>query len=198
MAGHLGRAEPTPASGSIALPALVTDPIWSLKQWSVVVDVGDEEYTIPAMPAADWLRVLMVDDISIDDVFPGMLEPVDRAQVEEALHAGILTLADIQEVSLEIVSKVSGRPWWVAMRLIQCARISWDALGGEMVRKVDGSTLSLGAWLDGLFLVILRAMEESKRNMFLMKLEMPPPGWGSAVQEELEMSTDAFLAMASE
>jgi hypothetical protein len=162
----------------------------------VVVDVGQDTFTIPAMSAADWLAVLMVDDISIDDIFPGMLTSVDRTAVEVVLHQGILTLEDVQEVSLEIISRVCGRPWWVALRLIWGARVSWDALGGEMVRY-DADRLSIAGWLDALFLVMLRGLEDNKRSMFLMKLEMPPPGWGPD-PEELEMSGNAFLAMAGE
>lgn len=161
-----------------------------------MVDVGEASYTIPAQSAADWLAVLMVEEMGIDDIFPGMLISTDRAAVEVVLHQGILTLEDVQEVSLEIISTVCGRPWWVALRLIWGARVSWDALGGEMARH-DASRLSIAGWLDALFLVMLRSLDDSKRNMFLMKLEMAPPGWGPE-PEDLEMSSNAFLAMAGE
>lgn len=162
----------------------------------MVVDVGQDSYTIPAQSAADWLKVLMVEDIDVDAIFPGMLVSKDRAAVESVLHQGILTLEDVQEVTLEIISTVCGRPWWVALRLIWGARVSWDALGGEMARH-DAARLSIAGWLDALFLVMLRSLDDAKRTMFLMKLEMPPPGWGPD-PEELEMSGNAFLAMAGE
>lgn len=201
MVGH--RASPSPpelpdsSAGQIQLPSLVTDPVWSLKQWPVVMEVAGQDLTIPAMCAADWLHVLMSDSFITDDVFPGMLGEEDRQYVEGLLHHGNLALDDSRELGLEIVSQVSGRPWWVALRLISVARSSWDALGGDMVKKADASTVSLAAWLDALFLLMVRAIEDSKRTMFLMKLEMAPEGWGPK-PEELEISGDAFLAMAGE
>lgn len=196
--GVLGRADPPEQpSGNIALPALVSDPIWSLKQWPVLVQMGGEEYTIPALPAADWLPVLMTDDFDPEAVFPGLLIESDQALVEDHLHHGILALEDVHHVSLEIVSTVAGRPWWVALRLIHAAVRSWDALGGDLVRKADASVLSLSAWLDVLFLLVVRGIDDANRTMFLLKLEMTPAGWGPA-PEELEMSQDAFLALAGE
>lgn len=201
MVGHRAASPELPDSpasaGQIQLPSLVTDPVWSLKQWPVIVEVAGEDLTIPAMCAADWLHVLMSDTFIADDVFPGMLGEEDRQYVEGLLHHGNLALEDSQGLGLEIVSQVSGRPWWVALRLITVARHSWDALGGDMAEKVDASTVSLAAWLDALFLLMVRAIEDSKRTMFLMKLELAPEGWGPK-PEELEISGDAFLAMAGE
>lgn len=156
------------------------------------------EWGIPALCAADWLQVLMVEDFDPEDVFPGMLSESDRVQVEDQLHHGILLLEDVHHVSLEIISQISGRPWWVALRLIQSARAAWDALGGDIVRKADAATLSLAGWLDILFLVLVRAIDDDKRDMFLLKLQAVPPGWEEDDPEELQMSTDAFLAMAGE
>lgn len=200
VVGVLGRAdprEPEQSSRHIALPVLVTDPIWSLKQWPVIVQLGGDDLTIPAMPAADWLVVLMVNDFDPEAVFPGLLSAPDQLQVEDHLHHGILTLEEVHHVSMEIISMVSGRPWWVSLRLIHAAAASWDALGGDLVRKADAAALSLSAWLDVLFLLIVRSIDDANRTMFLLKLEMAPTGWGPE-PEELEMSGDAFLAMAGE
>jgi hypothetical protein len=185
-----------PSGGQVSLPHLVLDPVWSLKQWPVVIDVAGQELTIPAMCAADWLHVLMNPELQADDVFPGLLGQDDRAFVEDQLHSSALALDDAQELALEIISQVSGRPWWVSLRLITIARTSWDALGGEMVEKVDASRLPLGGWLDTLFLLIVRTIDDAKRNMFLMKLELAPEGWGPPPEEAVEMSADAFMAMA--
>jgi hypothetical protein len=160
------------------------------------MDVAGRELTIPAMCAADWLHVLMNAQLQADDVFPGLLDEDERQFVEDQLHSGILDLGDSQELALEIISQVSGRPWWVSLRLITIARQSWDALGGDMVKRADAAVVPLAAWLDSLFLLIVRNIDDSKRNMFLMKLELAPEGWGPAPEETAGMSADAFMAMA--
>lgn len=137
----------------------------------------------------------MSTSLGSDDVFPGMLEEDDCNQVEKLLHSGELDIRDVQEAALEVITTVSGRPWWVALRLIQVAREYWDALGGDMAAV--RSDASIAAWLDILFTLIVRNIDDSKRTMFLMKLEMAPEGWGDN-PEELEMSSDAFMAMAGE
>lgn len=193
-----GRSSPADAAPAASYqPKLVTDPVWCLKPWPVVFTVVGADLTIPALHAADWLQVLMDPKLTTDDVVPGMLDAVGGEYVEEALHAGALDWIDLQDLSLEIISTVSARPWWVAMRLICLARDNWDAVGGELALKCNPDQITLGAWLDAAFLLILRAIEDDKRTMFLMKLEMPPPGW-EPEEEELEMSPDAFMAMAGE
>ncbi len=178
------------------MPKLVTDPIWSLRPYSVSVEVGSRSYEIPAASAADWLTVLMNPNLTADHVFPGMLTENQQAEVERYLHQGGIGIEEYLDLGWEVVSEVSGRPWWIAMRMIMTAVSSWDAVGGELIRKIDAERVSIAGWLDVLFPIILQGLEDSKRSMYLLKLEQPPDGWGSA-PEEMEMSTEAFLAMAS-
>jgi hypothetical protein len=181
----------------VIVPQLVTDPVWSLRPWPVIVEIGPLELVVPALPAADWLAVLMVENIDPDDLFPGLLDPADAEQVEEALYAGELSLDDFDQAFLNLVTTVSGRPWWVALRLISVARQSWAGFGGEMLlRGVDANRLSLSAWLDVLLLTILRNSEPEAVTMFTLQLEMPPPDEVKKVESELEMSSSAFMAMA--
>lgn len=198
MVGRRAAPSPSPTpSRGVSLPKLVTDPIWSLRPWPVTVQIAGEDVTIPAMPAADWLAVLMTPGLDSGDVFPGMLEEEDRSYVEDRLHAGFLDVEEFLRLGLEIISTVSGRPWWVSLRLIATASQSWDALGGELV-NFDAERLSLAGWLDALFMLIVRNIDDEKRTMFLMKLELPPQGWGEEEPKSLEMSADAFMAMASD
>lgn len=195
MAGPVSSPELPAQQTQTALPRLVTDPVWSLKQWPVCIEIHGLEFTIPAMCAADWLHTLMSPSLEPDDVFPGLLPEDEYIEIERLLHQGKLDLTDTFEAAFEVISIVSGRPWWVALRLIQVARESWDAVGGDMAAvRADAS---LAAWLDTLFTLLVRSVEDDKRTMFLMKLELAPEGWGPD-PEELEMSQDAFLAMAGE
>lgn len=182
--------------GQSALPRLVTDPIWSLKQWPVTIEIQGQGYTIPAMPAVDWLSVFMLESFGPEDVLPGLLMDTEQDQVEQFLHSGVLGVRELWELGLEVISQVTGRPWYVALRLVLVAKDAWDAIGGEMAAV--RSDASIAAWLDILFTHLVRNIEDSKRTMFLMKLELVPEGWGKEPEKQMEMSADAFLAMAGD
>lgn len=186
------------APAPVSLPKLIKDPVWSLKIWPVTVEIQRDSFEIPAMCAADWLALLMKPELSSYELFPGLLSADDQSRAEVLLHQGAIPVEDFTRLGFELVSEVTGRPWWVAMRLVGVAVESWDALGGEMGMKADATRLSLAAWLDILYLLILRNIDDSKRNMFLLRLEQVPEGWESGEPEVPEMTADAFLAMASQ
>lgn len=192
------RPSPSPSpggsdSGRINVPKLNQDPIQSLRPLSVIVTVGGKEFEIPPMSAADWLTLLMTPDMDLSDVFPGLL-PED--QMEHMLFDSDLSLEDISELATGIIATVSARSWWVALRLIDVARNSWDVIGAEMTLKgVDAERLSLSSWLDVLLLVLLRNMDAKDVPMFTMRLEAPPLHLEDQV-EEPTMSAAAFMAMA--
>lgn len=147
------------------------------------------------MSAADWLPILMAEAIDPDDVFPGLLGEQDQEIVEDLLMAQDITVQDLYDICLDIISQVSARRWWIAMRLIYIARDSWDNLGAEMILSgVDPDRISLSAWLDAFTALMLKLMEPSKITMFTMQLEAPPVGEEESPRE-LEMSADAFLSM---
>jgi len=159
------------------------------------VDVNGQDMEIPAMPAADWLSVLMVEDMDLDDIFPGFLSGEDEEAVNTMMLTGDLDADEYQDILLSIIETAAARDWWVVFRLVESARRSWDVLGAEMALKgIDATQVSLSSWLDVLLIVLLRAMEPEKVQMFCMKLEAPPV---DAKSEEPEMSASDFMAMAN-
>lgn len=186
-----------PDSGRITVPKLNRDPIQSLCPLPIIVRVEGHDLEIPAMTAAEWLTVLMVESLELDDIFPGLLGEDDIDLVEELIISGVLGLGEFHELVLSIIEVASARPWWVTLRLIEAARGSWDILGGEMgLRGVDATRLSLSAWLDILLLTIIRSMEQKDVQMFTLKLEAPPPQAQQDAEQSMEMPAAAFLAMA--
>lgn len=185
---------PSPSS-SVVVPHLNRDPVSSLKPWPVTVTLAGVDWVIPALPAADWLAILMAENPDPDDIFPGLLVSDDEQQLEDLLVSGRVTVDDLYEMVLEILEIASGRRWWVALRLIQVATQSWDNIGAELtLSHVDATVLSLAAWLDVLMLTILKTMDPQRVPMFTMQLEDPPMGEGTAI-ENMEMSADSFLSM---
>jgi hypothetical protein len=155
------------------------------------VSVEDEDLEIPAMTAADWLGVLMVPDWELLDVFPGLLP-----EHEGYLLGSQLSIEEIMELGTSIIATASARSWWVALRLIEVARGSWDVIGGELALKgVDADRLSLSSWLDVLLLILLRNMDQKDIPMFTMRLEQPPEGF-EGPESEPTMSAQEFMAMA--
>jgi len=185
---------PDTSSSRVSVPKLNKDPIQSLQPLSVELTIAGLEFDIPAQSAAEWLTVLMVEDLDLADIFPGMVE--DPVPVEDLILDGKLGLDELEETILGILEVASARPWWVALRLVEMARTSWDVLGAELLlRGVDATKVSLAAWLDMALLVALRSMDPKDIQMFTLKLESPPP---SAKKEEadMEMSASQFMTMA--
>lgn len=178
-------------SGRITVPKLKGDPVWALKPWPVIISVGGRDFEIPALPAADWLAVLMARPFDPDDL---ILELVPNGS--ELLFLESVPAEDLDHISLDVIATVSARPWWEVFRLVGMAQSSWSVLGAELILKgIRADQISLAAWLDALLLVALRTMDKDSVTMFMLQLEQPPPEEMESVAEEMEMSADAFLSM---
>lgn len=153
-------------------------------------------FELPALPATDWLVILMTAEPELEDVFPGLLGEEEHSQVDEALIDGVLDLDEVYEACCTIIDAVSGRPWWVAMRLIEVARTNWHVLGAELLTNgVDSEQLSLSGWLDILLLLIMNRIDPKDAAMFTLRLEQPPADIEVEAKEP-EMSASAFMSMA--
>jgi hypothetical protein len=178
-------------TGRVPVPKLKGDPVWALKPWPVIIQVAGVEYEIPALPAADWLAILMADPFDPDDLILSLV-----VNGKDLLFAETVSADDLEYVCLDIITTASARPWWIALRLIAMARANWSVLGAELILKgVNPAQISLAAWLDALLLTALKNMDSKDVTMFTMKLEEPPPEEMESVAEEMEMSADSFLSL---
>src|SRR4029078_9035306 len=114
--------QPSPQSGAgglasssepkgIAVPSHTLDPTESLCPWPVVFTVQGREYEIPALPAAQWLRVLMTEDATEEDVFLELVPEGIQLLLEDDDSWDMAALAQ------DIIELASGRRWYIAMRL---------------------------------------------------------------------------------
>jgi hypothetical protein len=182
------------SASHVVIPKLNRDPIQSLCPFSVIVDVCGRDMEIPPLPAADWLAVLMVENLDLDNIFPGFLSPEDEDLVDDLLTTGQLDMDEYEDILLSVIETASARDWWVTFRLVEMARTSWDVLGAELtLRGVDATQVSLAAWLDVVLILALQAMDPQKTQMFTMKLQAPPP---EVEADEPEMAVSDFMAMA--
>lgn len=181
---------PTP---SVRVPKLTRDPLWSLRMWPVTVTVRAIDYTIPAMSAADWLPFLMGKPPQPDLIVPVLLPAVDEVYSTD----DSMDIEDMYWLSYDIVSEVTGRPWWITMRLCGCAQHNWEFISAQMLfHGIHADQVSIAAWLDAVLLIILENIKPENAEMFNLQLESPPPDVEDEGAEEPEMSAAQFLSMA--
>jgi hypothetical protein len=157
----------------------------------VELELAGNVYLFPAVPAVDWLAVLMKQDLDPDEIVLEMCQDGAELLLNEDIDP-----RELQEAVFDVIEQVSGRKWWIALRLIGVVRGSWNVLGAEMFyRHIDPAVLSLSAWLDVMLVLTIRAMDPKDVAMFTSRLELPPPGQ-TVPEEEMAMSSDQFLSMA--
>ena len=185
MSGAQTRPAPT--------PALNVDPVWSLKPWPAMVLLDSKEFEVPAMSAADWLAYLMQPIPDIDGLILDFL-----GGSEDLLYSGKITIEELYDASLDLVSMVCARPWWVALRQINVARNSWHVLGPKLLERIDLERVSIAAFLDVLLIVTLESMDPKDTAMFILKLEAMPAELAKeqpAPIDSMEMDRGTFLSM---
>jgi len=185
----------TPSTGRVQVPRIITDVVASLRPWPIEVTVADTQVVIPAYPAADWLSVLMVDDLRLDDMLLA-LAPDVADTIDEALFSGSLSFDDYSDLILNIITTAAGRPWHKALRLITTVQASWDVIGADLEQRgIDADRCSLSAWLDVALVTLLKHLDEKDIPLFVTRLEAPLPG---NEEEEMTMSADDFAALMAE
>jgi hypothetical protein len=165
--------------------------VWSLRIWPTIVTVRGVDYEAPGLSAADWLTYLMQEEPDMDGLIAALFPAADNL-----LDDSLLDYDELQDIVLDLISTVTARSWWIALRMIAVARDSWHVLGPEMLRKADAEKLSIAAWLDILLVTTLNSMEPKETTMFVMRLENPP----AEVKQELddmEMDRSTFLSLAN-
>lgn len=166
-----------------------------MRPWPLTIELGGEDYEVPALPAADWLYYLMRKEPDVDGLLDELLP-----DLEDLLLDGVVDIDEVYDMTLDLITTVCARPWWVALRLISVARSSWDILGPDLIkRNLDPNRHSLAAWLDVALVSILNNMEPKDTTMFTLRLEAEPrldsDEPGPAPIDSMEMDRGAFLAM---
>ena len=186
MAGPASQPE-TPRA---QVPRTNRDPVRSLRPGPVAFLVKGKEYEIPALPAVDWLEVLMRPDWGGDDIF------VELMPEGISLVLGDLEPDQAEDLALQVIEEVTGRHWWIAVRLIQTLAQTWDVMGAEATfNHVDPEKLSLAGWLDAMLVLLMSRLKDQDATMFAAQLEAPPFG-EEIPEEELAISEGQFLSMA--
>lgn len=188
-----GSGEPQ----SVRISPTDVDPLASLRVSGVAVDLGDRRWVIPPLPAADWLEVLLDEELEPERLFPGLCGPDVIVEVNQLLIDGTVTVEQMQEAIFDLIEAASGRKWWVALRLCRTIRAGWDRVGGELAANgVTPFGVSLSYWLDGAYATCLRIIGEGdpkQMGRFTAQLVQPPPGLARANFDQ-KRAAEAFRA----
>ena len=188
-----GPVSPRDQVAPTAVPRTNRDPASSLRPSPIVITVGGREIEIPALPAVEWLEVLMADNFQFDDLFIELLP--DGVDV---MLGDWVPVEDMEDLGLAILEQASARHWWIALRLIGTLMDHWDVMGAEATfHNVDPSRLSLAAWLDSMLVLLMQRIQAEQQAMFVSRLEAPPAGEELPV-EDFEMSAEQFMSMGSD
>lgn len=151
------------------------DAAASLRIWAVEVTVGGRLLRVPALPAADWLPVVMTaNPLAVVE----LLEDFDLA---EALVDDGLTVDELRDALTEIVEAAGGRSSTAVFVIAGAASERWDVVGADLARAgVRFGEIPLGAALDAIYGSLIRHMDEKGvaefNRLLLAPADLSHPG----------------------
>lgn len=172
------------------------NPVVSLRPRAVEVECGGWVYTIPVLPAIDWIEaVLDPDGLAI---FPGLMDDGGEAyeDVITGLSTGEITGEEVAGIARDALGAAAGRPWWVADKLIRSAMHPEVAtlVHGRLKRDgFDFERESLGAFCDAVYALCVENLhEEGAKDRFDFQLSSPPAGVD--IEQAMEGAEGDFMA----
>lgn len=145
----------------------MSDPLASIRQWKVSVQVGEFAAIIPEHPASVWLEVILAGDFS--DLF----HTKDYDCLIDMLSDGSVAEEQFQQAMYDAVAVAAGRDWPMALRL--CSELYDTQLRGEVLMRLDLERVPLGAVLDAVYAMHVRWMKKEDREAYDAELNSPAP-----------------------
>jgi hypothetical protein len=171
----------------------VSNILVHLAPCEIIVNFDDSDYPIPAMTAHQWCQILLGDPFDPYDVFPLLAGADAVIDVEDAIDRKTYGPDDVSRIAHEIITVAGDRPWWVTLRMLSVAAQVWDRIGAVLVREgVDSRHLSLAAWLDAIWSIMLSYIERDNLQSWLSQMEVAPTGWADEI--DFDEQERAFIA----
>lgn len=180
-----------PEERTYRITPIAADPLASLRPQGLVIDWDDTQWRIPALPALTWLEILLAEEIDYEAIFPGLCGDDAVLDVNWRILNGATD--ELEPVIRDCIEAVSGRRWWITLRLVQIFRSNWEGISAPLI-GVDLERVSLGSWLDGAYGVLVEKLSSNPQHLseFTARLVAPPPSERTEVDDEVE--GNAFLA----
>jgi hypothetical protein len=181
----------------IHLSKMSVDPVSSMRAWGAEVTFADRTFKVPAVDAAGWLELLLAEDVDYEAIFPGLAGPEVVFTVNQMMVEGDATEDDLRGAILDLIEAVSGRSWWITLRLCYSIRSNWESIGGEMARRgVYPWGMPLGYWLDAAYSTVIELMVNGPKPKtaadWSRAIVTPPPSENRSIDEEANAM--AFMA----
>lgn len=143
------------------------DPAAAMRCWAVDVEVAGSVYTIPPLPAADWWSLLADGGpAALIDLLPEGHDLDDRF-LDEASIAG-----ELESAFLDTVEQATGRPFKVALTIVEVARGGWWVIGGKLAQRgFRWDVMPIAAALDAIHLLIIESLPEDARKKYEAAIE---------------------------
>lgn len=138
----------------------------SLRQWGITFRIGDAGFTIPPLPAADWVEAILTGDIA------GLLDADDAERLTDLVADGDVTSSDLERVFADIITEAAGREWQTGARI--AVLLTDSQIRGEVLTVIDPAARPLAAVLDVVYALMVRWMATDKRTEFDGYLTAPP------------------------
>jgi hypothetical protein len=149
----------------------------ALRPAPIEVQLGKWIYTIPALPAADWIEAILDDDGGA--IVPGLMDEDTAYDVWREFLRGNIAKEELEQAWRYAVGAAAGQPWWQAARLVMSAtnQGSWPTVHGRLtMRGVDLAAVSLGAFYNVVYFIGLESCkDDAERTTFEFQLTTPPP-----------------------
>lgn len=150
------------------------DPAASLRIWAIEFELGGRTFEVPALPAADWLLMLMNGDPPL-----GVLDMGDLSAVDEMILGEEVTFEEVNKALTLVIEQATGRSFHASLMLAQVAKMQWPIIGGDLVRRgMRFDQVSIGAALDAIYVTILERLKPEAAEKFqaLLDSEVSPGG----------------------
>lgn len=175
------------------------DAAASIRPCEVDVTLAGEVFTVPALPAADWLMAIVGGPGAL---LPGLLPIEDQRRVYHMILHGKLNPEEVNRAWRDLMAAATGRSWWSAGRLCQSASDAdaWPVVHGKLLSAgIDLDTVSIGAFCNAvLFMALSGAKDDEERTSLKFELELPPPGAEVEAWTDREQMAQDFLANLSQ
>lgn len=149
------------------------DPAASLRIWAIEFELGGRTFEVPALPAADWLPLLLEGDPL------AVLDLGDLGEIDEMILGGEITSEELGKALTSVIEQATGRSFHAALVLAQVAKMQWPIIGGDLVRRgMRFDQVSIGAALDAIHATILGLLKPEAAEKFqaLLDSEVSPGG----------------------
>lgn len=163
----------------------------TLEPCEIDVDLAGGTYTLPALPASDWLVVIAHG--TWGDIMPGLLDPGTSSDLDDLIADGLLDPDDIRKAAQAALAEAAGTKWWTA-RLLAVTAVQTRLAAHLRLRGVDPTVVSLGCYLSAAYNAATENMDRAGRAQFDMELQRPPASVAPEEWYDEDAAAEGFMA----